>query len=371
MNDRIRTLILYLVCTFAATSVVAQESMQGLARPEWQLRADLEFRLTCQASLQKLCHDLIQTYQSAPEDPANTNLLVSVNALLETKDGKLPSKIPDHPATAEYAKERRAAFVEWSKVYKAKGRELPKLVLDAERKFQEQYQEADKDPANSPPQSTTASSGTGSSSSSLGISNSKTSKRNAGNSTGNAEKKLTEATISSMVGLIQEVDKYRSYTPVGDTTLEKNTAREKARESFYNFVEAQPDSYLTYTIVDVEGAGESLTFTVEEPLEFDAIRKQIGSQLRLSNHRKVITVKTSQTQKLILPIKPGDLLWVRLIFQFDGFGRPDYSNGNEFSVTHSGAIGDPLMKDGSSLFSKKTIVGFQVITKPAKAGPSK
>lgn len=369
MNDRIQTLILYLVCTFAAKSVVAQETMQGLSRPEWQLRADLEFRLTCQTSLQKLCHDLIQTYQSAPEDPANINLLISVNALLETKDGKPPSKIPDHPATAEYAKERRAAVIEWSKVYKAKGRELPKLVLDAERKFQEQYQEADEAPTNSPTPSTTPSSATGSSSSSLSISNSKTSKRNAGNSTGNTEKKLTETTISSMVGLIQEVDKYRSYTPVGDTTLEKNTAREKARESFYNFVEAQPDFYLAYKIIDVEGAGESLTFTVEEPLEFDAIRNQIGRNLQLFHHQKAITVKTTQAQKLILPIKPGDLLWVRLHFRFAGFGRPNYEN--EFSVTHSGTIGDRSLADGSSLFSKDTIVGFQVITKPAKAGPSK
>ncbi len=372
MNHRIYSLILSLVCIFAASSVVAQESIQGLARPEWQLRADLEFRLACQTSLQKLCHDLIQTHQSDPDNPANAELLASVNELLTTKDGKLPTKIPDHPASIAYARERRAAVVEWSKVYKARGRDLPKHVLDAERKFQEQYQEADEEPLNSPPPSTTAaSSGTVSSSSSADISSGKATKRNAGSSTRKAEKKLTEATINSMVRLIQEIDKYRSFTPIGDTTLEKNTSRENARKSFINFFEIQPDYYFTYPIIDVAGEGGSLTFTVEEPLEFDEIRKQVGSHLRLSHHRKTITVKTSQTPKLVLPIKPGDLLWVRLTIQFDGFGRPDYSNGNEFSITHSGALGDASMKDGSSLFSKETTVGFLVITQPANAGLSK
>jgi hypothetical protein len=174
------------------------------------------------------------------------------------------------------------------------------------------------------------------------------------------------------VRLIQEVDEYRSFTPVGDTTLEKNASREIARESFYNILKGQQDFYFTYKIVDVAGQGDSLTFSVEEAFEFDTIRKQIGKQVQLSSHQKEITVKTTQTQKLVLPIKPGDLLWVRMRIEFKGFrDRNGYNEAPYFFVTHSGTIGDRTLGGSESHFSLETIVGFQVFTQPSNAGLSK
>ena len=71
-----RIMLLLMVFATTFTTAIAQETKQGLARPEWQLRADLEFRLACQSSLQKLCLEVIQTHQKDPTDPANSKLLV-------------------------------------------------------------------------------------------------------------------------------------------------------------------------------------------------------------------------------------------------------------------------------------------------------
>ena len=136
-----RIMLLLMVFATTFTTAIAQDTKQGLARPEWQLRADLEFRLACQSSLQKLCMEVIQTHQKDPTDPANLKLLTVAGKLLETTDGKLPAILPEHPASIEYVNARKAAVIEWNKAYKAKGRDLPAVALDSERKFQDTYRD--------------------------------------------------------------------------------------------------------------------------------------------------------------------------------------------------------------------------------------
>lgn len=107
-----RRIILHFAAIASMYAVTfAQETKQDLGRPEWQLCADLEFRSACQSSLQKLCLELIQSYQNDPADPANAKLLIAARDLLDITDGKLPKTLPAHPASIEYAKARRAAVV--------------------------------------------------------------------------------------------------------------------------------------------------------------------------------------------------------------------------------------------------------------------
>ncbi len=347
-----RALLIVFALTY--TTAIAQDTKQGLARPEWQLRADLEFRLACQSSLQTLCLEVIQTHQKDPTDPANSKLLVIAGSLLETTDGKLPTALPEHPASIEYVKARKAAVIEWNKAYKAKGRDLPAVALDSERKFQDVHRDINDPSPNSSPD------------------NAKTSSTNNQSGSKTAEKKLEEATVKSAVNLIKEIDKYRSTKPAGDTTLERDSAKRVAAEAVTKFVENQPDYYFTYPIRDVSGDRLALYFTVEEPVEFKQIRKELGAGLLLTNHNQSIHVDNVAILKTNTPIKPGDLLRVRFRVRFAGLSEDlrDVGSGVKFAVRHSAALGNPSLGAGQSIFVEKNIIGFQLIKQSAKTAAS-
>ncbi len=279
-----RILLLLVAIASMCTTVIAQDTKQGLARPEWQLRADLEFRLACQSSLQKLCFEIIQTHQKDPSDPANSKLLVIAGELLETTDGKLPSTLPEHPSSIEYVKARKTAVIEWNKAYKAKGRDLPAVALDIERKFQDAHREIIEPLRNSAPDSAKSGSANNQSAPTDAVSKSSLTQRVTENKSKTSEKKFEELTIKSAASLIREIDKYRSTKPVGDTTLERELAKRVAKDAVTRFVENQPDYYFTYPIRDVSGDRLALYFTVKEPVEFEQIRKELGADLLLTNH---------------------------------------------------------------------------------------
>ena len=367
LNWRALLIVFALMCT----TVIAQDTKQGLARPEWQLRADLEFRLSCQSSLQKLCFEIIQTHQKDPSDPANSKLLLVAGELLETTDGKLPSTLPEHPSSIAYVKARKAAVIEWNKAYKAKGRDLPAVALDSERKFQDTYRDINEPSQNSTQVNSQASSANNQSAPTDAGSKSSLTKRVTENKSKTAEKKLEEATIKSVANLIKEIDKYRSTKPAGDTTLERELAKRVAAEAVTRFVENQADYYFTYPIRDVSGDRLALYFTVKEPVEFEQIRKELGADLLLTNHTRSIRVDNVAILKTNAPIKPGDLLRVRFRVLFAGFFanlRDVGEVGSEvkFAVRHSAALGDPSLGAGQSIFVGKNIIGFQLIKQPAK-----
>ena len=362
-----RIILLFIAIASTFTTAIAQDAKQGLARPEWQLRADLEFRFACQSSLQKLCLEVIQTHQKDPSDPANSKRLSIAGSLLETTDGKLPTTLPEHPASIEYVKARKAAVIEWNKAYKAKGRDLPSIAMDAERKFQETHRDVNEPLPNAMKENGKSDNVNNQSAPTASESKSSRTKRVAGNELRNAEKKLEETTIKSATSLIKEIDKYRSKKPVGDTTFERDLAKRTAREAVIRFAESQPDYYFNYPISDVSGDGKALVFSVDEPTEFEQLRQELGVDLQLINHSKWIRVENAEILKISSPIKPGDLLRVRFKVRFHRFDTAQQqTTGVNFAVSHSSALGDPSLGNGNSIFGEKTIVGFQFVKQPAK-----
>jgi hypothetical protein len=339
-------LLSVLVFVLTQSLTLAQDSKQGLARPEWQMRADLEFRLACQASLQKLCLELIETHSKNPSDPANAKLLEVAKELLETTDGKLPPTLPEHPASAEYIQSRKTAVIEWNKAYKAKGRELPAVALDNERRFQESYRDKTEPPVNSTPDESEDN-------------------RTAGKEAKSAEKKLEELTIKSLVSLIMEVDKYRSTKPAGDTTLEREQSKRVAKDLMTKYVDNQLDYYFTYPIKDVSGGGASLRFDIDEPVELIKTQKELNANVQLTHRRGAIDVRNIEILKLSSSIKPGDFLRVRYKVRFVRFGNYQNENNIIFDVKHLAVVGDPSLGDGNSLFTEKAIVGVELIKKSA------
>ena len=370
-----RIMLLLMVFATTFTTAIAQDTKQGLARPEWQLRADLEFRLACQSSLQTLCLEIIQTHQIDPTDPANSKLLVIAGELLETTDGKLPTALPEHPASIEYVKARKAAVIEWNKAYKAKGRDLPAVALDSERKFQDTYRDINEPSPNPTEDNKKSDSANNQSAPTDAGSKSSLTQRVTGNKSKTAEKKFEELTIKSVANLIKEIDKYRSTKPAGDTTLERELAKRVAAEAVTRFVENQADYYFTYPIRDVSGDRLALYFTVKEPVEFEQIRKELGADLLLTNHNQSIHVDNVAILKTNTPIKPGDLLRVRFRVHFAGFSENlrdvgDVGSGVKFAVRHSAALGNPSLGAGQSIFVEKNIIGFQLIKQSAKTDAS-
>ena len=127
MNLRISLRPVFLLFAAFATTysfASAQAFGQDNDRPEWQVFADLEFRSSCQSSLQKLCSELLRSYQEAPADHANSKLLIVAQKLLEVPDENVPAGLPEHPATIEYVKARKSAVILWNKRYRQKGESL-------------------------------------------------------------------------------------------------------------------------------------------------------------------------------------------------------------------------------------------------------
>ena len=354
-----RIMLLLMVFATTFTTAIAQDTKQGLARPEWQLRADLEFRLACQSSLQKLCLEVLQTHQKDPSDPANSKLLLVAGELLETTDGKLPTALPEHPASIAYVKARKAAVIEWNKAYKAKGRDLPAVALDSERKFQEGHRELlvpspTSTPSNAkvnskinaPPQMNTDSA------------SHPTEQFTEDESTGGdrkSEKKLSDLTVKNAVILFKETEKYLKFKPGGETTVERQAASMAAKKVAFNFAEKQPDFLFTFPILDVLGSEKALTFQVDEPLEFEQLRFELGSDTRVHSQSKEFEVTSPAILKRWKSIKPGDLLRVRFKI---GVVMLNLENPTLISRAR---VRFSIVNQINAQFVEKSIVDFQII----------
>ena len=112
-----------------------QDDENRLARPEWQLRADLEFQLACQKAKDILCREIVRSIDADSESESQPLRLKEIAALLELSTDQVPSSLPIHKASLAYIENRKAAVIAWLKTYKAKGRELSKIALDREREF--------------------------------------------------------------------------------------------------------------------------------------------------------------------------------------------------------------------------------------------
>ena len=385
-----RIMLLLMVFATTFTTAIAQETKQGLARPEWQLRADLEFRLACQSSLQKLCMEVIQTHQKDPTDLANLKFLTIAGKLLETTDGKLPTTLPEHPSSIEYVKARKAAVIEWNKAYKAKGRDLPAVALDSERKFQEAQRDF---VVQSSPSKLSESKNSGANGQPIP---SETDSENTdlkqgadeeSNSTDKKlENKLSDSTVKNAANLIKEIARIQSTSPSGETTFEKQASSQVLKRAVLGLVEKQPEYFFTYPIKDVVNSGVGLTFLVEPPMEFEQLQKALGAELLLISNTDSVTVATPAILKKAKSIKPGDLLRVR--FKIDFGGNLNINDFKQVGHLIKFGVADPLMFDTwNSLLrgtkqsqvtsttlmlfvEKKSIVEFQVIKQPVRNSSS-
>ena len=113
----------------------SQEDENRLSRPEWQLRADLEFQLACQKAKDILCREIVRSIDADSESESQPLRLKEIAALLELSTDQVPSSLPIHKASLTYIENRKAAVIAWLKTYRAKGRELSKIALDRERAF--------------------------------------------------------------------------------------------------------------------------------------------------------------------------------------------------------------------------------------------
>ena len=381
-KPRLRWGILLIPIVFLTTftSAIAQDTKQGLARPEWQLRAYLEFRLACQSSLQKLCLEVVQTSQKDQSNPTSLKLLSVAGSLLETTDGKLPAILPEHPASIEYVNARKAAVIEWNRAYKAKGRDLPTAALDLEKRFQENYREL------MPPlQSALLSNDTSSKSNKPTLpdgNDSTNSNVDQGTETEEAgtdkksENRFADATVKNAAHLIKEIEKYNSTTPTGETTIEKQASSLVLKRAAFGLIEKQPDYYLTYPITDVVARESTLEFFVDAPVEFEQLQKELGTEVQLTSQSKSISVKTPSILKKWKSIKPGDYLRVRMKIGVVGLNVVADRPLIRFSVANALAFDQLRMahrtlgnsqKSEPTQFIEKSIVEFQIAKQPVKA----
>ena len=248
---------------------------------------------------------------------------------------------------------------------------MPAVALESERKFQDTYRDINEPSQNSTQDNSKTSSDNNQSAQTDKESKSSATQRVTGNKSKTAEKKFEEAIIKSAANLIKEIDKYRSTTPTGDTTLERDLAKRAAKDAVTKFVENQPDYYFTYSITDVSSDKAALVFAVDEPVEFGQLRKELGEDLLLINHSKSIRVENAAILKISSPIKPGDLLRVRFKVRFLGFGTFQSGTvGVRFAVSHSSALVDQSLGVGNSIFLEKAILGYQLVKQPAKTETS-
>ena len=290
----------------------------------------------------------------------------------------MPKTLAAHPASIEYGKARRAAVVDWYKAYKSKGRDLPTDALENERKFQQDLRDINDPSQNSSNDNSTTSSAINHSGPKAAEPKNSLTKRASGRELKIDEKKLEESTVKGVATLINEIDKYRSTELSGDTTLVRNSAKRAASEAVARFVANQPDFYFTYPITDVSylkndpsGRKPSLVFSVNEPVEFEQIRRELGADLELINHSKSIRVDNAAILKISESIKPGDLLRVRFHVSFHSFGVFQYpTEGVRFAVSHSSEPGDPSLGTGNSIFIEKTIDGFQLLKQQTQTATS-
>lgn len=138
-----------------------------------------------------------------------------------------------------------------------------------------------------------------------------------------------------------------------------------------------------YTIKDVSLASKSaLRFEVDEPLEFEALRKSLGPDFQLTSESHSLTVTTPTIVKQWKSIQPGDLVRVRFKVVIVGVNVEKDSLGEvRFVVANAMAFSDessllkksrtPLkLQPKISLAGKLGSVEFQLIKQPAKTETS-
>ncbi len=306
---------------FSVCVIRAQDDENRLARPEWQLRADLEFQLACQKAKDELCREIIRSIDTEAEPGSQPLRLKEIAALLELSSDQVPSSLPLHNASLAYIENRKAAVIAWLKTYKAKGRELSKLALDRERAFAAEQSERLKEMAEKtveePDESTSASV----------VENSKAASEPT--SEPKVDTKFREVTCKSIQFLIEERESYYSIEIKGDTTAAKQLAVAAREKAMHAAIDKQPSWFLTFPIQDIQLVGEGLALTLDEPLELAVVREKTENRFIIVHEFWRTYTKSPTIIRRWKSIKRGDLLRVKLDVQVQSQSRE--SNRREYA----------------------------------------
>lgn len=307
-----------------ATCVISDESWGQvvdplLMRPEWQLRADLEFDLACRNGALDLCREVLKTIQSDPSSTQAQELLGITIELLEIQQDEPPKVLPKQPASVTYLEHRKAAVSELFKTYKSKGRELPKATIDREKHFYETQKLA-----LAPLIASEVGLADGSTSEQAGASRPRTmdigdiSRKPIDVTDPELIEMATEvtgrdsSTIKSVVATINALNEYRTRKFLGTTTAEKQVAEANESKALQAFIEKQPDWTFTYPIRDVSLGSKSIKLEVEDPIELKLLNQEFLNILVMKSLRDSLELTDPALLRKWRSIKPGQLLRIRV-----------------------------------------------------------
>ena len=293
-----------------------------LARPEWQLRADLEFDVACQDAVSKLCREVLKSIQSDPSNTQNKELLGNTVALLEIQHNELPKILPDHTASVTYLEDRKRAASDWYKTYKSRGRDLPKATVEREMQFQES-QKLGLSKLNTANPDASKSLGDGitgrTSSSEPGMVANEDISVLPAVTVDDESTDLTadvvgrdSSTIKSIIATVKAIDEYRTRQIPGSTTAEKQVAVANESKALKAFIEKQPDWFLTYAIRDVSLGEKSIKLEVDDPIELQLLNQEFSNSFVMKSLRNSFELNDPTLFRKWRSIRPGQLLRIRV-----------------------------------------------------------
>ena len=321
MKNFFTIIIASIFILFSVCDIHAQGDENRLARPEWQLRADLEFQIACYKAKDMLCREIIRSIDAESESGSQPLRLKEIAALLELSSDQVPSSLPIHKASLAYIENRKAAVIAWLKTYKTKGRELSKMALDRERAFafeqserlKVMYEKTVEEPSESSSDSV--------------VENLKAASEPT--SEPKVDAKFREVTCKSIQFLIEELESYFATEIKGDTTAAKQTAVAVRDKAMLATIDKQPSWFLTFPIQDIRLVGEGLELTLDEPLELAVVREKTENRFIIVHEFWRTSTKSPTIIRKWKSIKRGDLLRVRLDVQVQSQSRE--SNRSEYA----------------------------------------
>lgn len=239
--------------------VFGQDSRTNLTRPDWQLRAELEFKLRLQQANRELCGELFAEMETASQTRQTSeaqNLRQILPSLFKLVDDQPPTSLPDSPASVVYIDTRQAAFVEYSKVLGEHSRQPTDSIVAREANLQKEMRASFRSSIQakeSNPNSTSAFANPSNDSSVISAI---------------PDVIAHQATVKNMAICMRRLIAFAEFVAEGDTSAEKSRALELESRKVQEFFKKQKEWTLHYPIRDVTLASKSISIKVDSPIEF-------------------------------------------------------------------------------------------------------
>ena len=314
-----------------------------------------------------LCREIVRSIDTEAEPGSQPLRLKEISALLELSSDQVPSSLPIHKASLAYIENRKAAVIAWLRTYKAKGRDLAKIVLDRERAFAAEQS----DRLKSLSEKTVAEPSEPSSDPVVENSDSVSKPMPEPK----ADSKLREVTCKSIQFLIEERSRYHSLEIKGDTTAAKQLAVVARDKAMLAAIDKQPSWILSFPIQDIRLSEKDLVLTLDEPLELADVRDRTENRFVILHEFGQASVTSPTIIRSWKSIKRGDLLRVRFDIQVKSNSNERKRNASLFAsykqpvpgASRPSKLADPLtgknVEVGEPLgfFEFKRILDMQIV----------